>query len=870
MPAWARQYPLWRTQHLDPTSQHVLAIARDALDLDDAAQRRELIERRCGGEPALIAAVLRLTEAAERDIAEQRVDEPQAAPTMHEAGDELGPYRLLRPLGHGGMGEVWLAERSDGVFDRRVALKLLRGGVLRPDAQFARERAILARLDHPNIAQLFDGGTRGDQPWFALEYIDGEQIVDWCDQQHLDVRARVRLLLPICAAVQFAHRHLVVHRDIKPANVLVTREGTPKLLDFGIAKLLDQADPRHTQTYAMTPAYASPEQRRGDPVGTSGDVYQLGLLLFEVLGGDSLHAMRKQHGDSTLPRLDLALRSTTAAQAATIAECRGTSVDRLRRQLRGDLSRIVVKALADEPEERYDSALALAEDLKDWLDGRPVRAHRGSLGYRTRKFLRRHWGASVAALLLAVATAFYLVDMQAKNRRIASERDQARAVSSFLQDLFRGADPREAGALGLSARDVLDRGVARLEHDVRIEPHTRALLDAAIANSYSSLGLHDSARPLYRKALAALDVQDGSTLRQRARILERSVANDLRASELTHAEHDLADAESLLARLQGTNGVEKAYAEAAAARALSNLARPLEAVPHYDRAAALRATAFSEDPRFFAELLLAGANNEQVLMNVARAEQRTRESVALYRQAFGERDADYALALGQLADTQTDLHRYAEAGTNYVESIARLRQTLGGQHREVGIKLNDLGLMYLRIGRFDDARVVLGEAEQILTAVFGAHHNYVARPLLYLGWIAFEQGRRREARAYLERARTIIDADLANASIRESSMARVLHILARVDCAEGQIERALALFERARAAYEQRHDTFRGPALRLHHAQCLASAGRSDEARMLLPEAIRGLEAGLGVEAWDTRQAVELARALEPSPGGAR
>ncbi len=850
---------------MDPTSRNALAIARAALDIADPAARRRFVDERSEGDAALIASVLRLVEAAERDIDETHTAARAPAASLHAVGDSFGPYRLLRPLGQGGMGEVWLAERSDGVFARQVALKLLRGGVLRPDEQFSRERAILARLDHPNIAQLFDGGARGDQPWFALEYIDGEQIVQWCDQQHLDLRARVRLLLPICAAVQFAHRHLVVHRDIKPANVLVTREGTPKLLDFGIAKLLDQADPRQTQTYAMTPAYASPEQRRGDPVGTPGDVYQLGLLLFEVLGGDSLHALRKAGGKpgDTAPRLDHALRSTTSANGVRIAESRGTSVERLRRQLRGDLSRIVGKALADAPEERYDSAQALAQDLGNWLDGRPVRAHRGSLGYRLRKFLRRNWAASIAALLLAVATSYYLFDTEVKNRRIESERDQARAVSIFLQDLFRGADPREAGALGLSARDVLDRGVARLDHDTRIEPQTRALLDAAIANSYSSLGLHDSARPLYRRALAVFAAGNRDTLLQRARVLERSVANDLRASELSHADADLAAANALLAGPGGKGGIERAYAEAAAARALSNLARPLEAAPHYDRAAALRTSLFDEDPRFFAELLLAGANNEQVLMNVERAEQRTRESVELYRRAFGELDADHALARGQLADTQTDLHRYADAEANYLESIARLRQALGPRHREVGIKLNDLGLMYLRIGRFDDARIALDEAAQILVEVFGAHHNYVARPLLYLGWVAFEQGRGAEARALLERARAIVESDQANAPIRESSLARVVHILARVDCADGQVERALAAFDRAEAAYAQRHDTFRGPALRLHRAQCLAAVGRVGEARDLLPEALRGLEAGLGAEAWDTRQAALLASRLE-------
>ena len=848
---------------MESSDQHALTIAREALDIDDPLRRREFVEARILGDHALGQRVMHWVEAADSEVTGDSSRIAETAVDTHRAGTEFGAYRLLRPLGQGGMGEVWLAERSDGVFVRQVALKLMRAGWVRLDAQFNRERAILARLDHPNIAQLFDGGARGDQPWFALEFVDGEHVVAWCDQQKLDVRARVQLLLPICAAVQFAHQHLVVHRDIKPANVLVTRDGVPKLLDFGIAKLLHQGDPRETQTFAMTPAYASPEQRRGDPVGTPGDVYQLGLLLFEVLGGRSLHAVRHHHGEGSSPRLDMALATTGGSLSAEIAERRSSSVERLRRQLRGDLARIVAKALADIPQERYESALALAQDLKDWLDGRPVRAHRGTLTYRMRKFVQRNRVASVAAAVLALATSYYLIDMQAKNQRIESERDRARAVASFLQDLFRGADPREAGALDLSARDVLDRGVMRLKSAIGIEESTRVSLDIAIANSYQSLGLYDIARPLYRDALGTLRSDERTTLSLRARALERASINEMRASNQTYAEDDLIAANTLIRLLGDDQGIDKAYAEAAAARSLSNLARAEEAQVHYDRVAAMRERLFAEDARFFAELVLAGADNEQVLMHAEKAEARMREAVELYRHAFGELDSDYALAVGNLADAQTDMRRYDDAEMNYLESIARLRQTLGQRHREVGVRLNGLGLMYLRIGKFDEARAALIEAEEILIAVFGMHHNYVARPLLYLGWVALEQGQITEARAYLERARTIIEADAANESIRESSMARVLHILARVDCLDGRVELALDEFNRAQAVYDQRHDAFRGPALRLHRAQCFASVKRFGEAGELLPEAIRGLQAGLGAQAWDTRQALLLKQDLD-------
>ena len=448
------------------------------------------------------------------------------------------------------MGTVWLAERADGAFQRQVALKLLRSGWLRPDEHFRRERDILARLGHPNIAQLYDGGANGDQPWFALEYVAGEQIVVWCDQNRLDVRARVRLMLPICAAVQFAHQHLVVHRDIKPANVLVAADGTPKLLDFGIAKLIDQGDARQTQTFAMTPAYASPEQRRGETVRTPSDVYQLGLLLYELLLGQSAHDLRSRHPDRLVPRIDQVLASLTPEMRAETGWARSMSPDRLRSVLRGDLARIVDKAMAEVEIERYESPQALAQDLENWLEGRPVRAHRGNFSYRWRKFLRRNWALSAAVLVLVLVSAYYVVDLGEKSRSITAERDQALVVAGFLEDLFRGANPQETGSPDLSARELLDRGVARLEKEIRLEPRMRAQLEATMARSYQGLGLYEPARGLYERALVTFrsPVADDPLLV--ARTLKDSAANALEASDTSTAEQDLRESLDYLARME--------------------------------------------------------------------------------------------------------------------------------------------------------------------------------------------------------------------------------------------------------------------------------------------------------------------------------
>ena len=848
---------------MDPLEQRALTIARDALDVDDPGQRLALVEARCGADPGLAARVLQLVEAT---LGETGADEPaRLAPADDDAlvpGATFGPYRLIRPLGRGGMGVVWLAERADGVFRREVALKLLLGsGWLRPDGHFRRERDILARLGHPNIAQLFDGGATDRQPWFALEYVDGEQLVAFTDARQLDLRARARLFLPICAAVQFAHQHLVVHRDIKPANVLVAADGTPKLLDFGIAKLIGDVDARQTQTLAMTPAYASPEQRRGEPVGTAGDVYQLGLVLYELLLGHSAHDSRNARGGESVPRLDAAFTRLDTAERVRLARQRGVSGERLRGQLRGDLARIVDKAIAEAPAERYESPAALADDLRRWLDGHPVRAHRGSVAYRMRKFLRRNWSTSGAVLLLVLVTAYYLVEVSAKNQRISAERDQARIVAGFLQDLFRGADPREAGAPDLTARAVLDRGVQRLEDDRGIETGTRALLEATIAKSYQSLGLYEQARRLYQRALPALAGGDVDAELQRVRVLKDSAANEIDAGEAALADQHLAAALAVLAVPARMPDMRTAYAEAVAAMSLSSLSRPADAQVHYERIAALRPSLFGRDPRFFAEMLLLRADNEQIQLHPERAEARAREAVEVYRATFGENDADHALATALLADTLTDLHRYDEAEANYRAAIAGLRAVLGPRHREVGIKLSNLGLMYLRLGRFDEARMALDEALDIMSTVFGPDHYYVSSPLIYLAWADVEEGRIAPAAERLARARRIVEAVGS-----ETFLARVLHVQARIDCAERRVDAALAGFAEAARIYTANADPFRGPALDLHRAQCLVTLGRGDEIRPGLPATIAALERGLGAQAWDTRAAIRLAASVAQAP----
>lgn len=486
---------------MNPLDQAALPLLRRLLDASPE-QRDRLLEKACATQPELALRVRELLS---------RLDEGEAD-AMPAAGDgagtAIGPYRLLRRVGQGGMGEVFLAERADGAWQRQVALKRIWGGFSPLTERFLRERKVLARLQHPHIAQLLDGGLTADgHPWFAMEYVPGAAITQWCDSGNATLEQRVALFRQVCEAVQFAHGHLVVHRDIKPANVLVDPSGQAKLLDFGIAKLLDEADPTQTQTRSMTPAWAAPEQRRGEPVTTATDVYQLGLLLQALLIGS-----RAQAEGAPLrlgQRWSAQLRDDPAA-AADIAAARGLTPARLASRLQGDLERIVAHATAAEPGERYPSAEALADDLLRWSRHLPIRARGHERGYRLRRLLRRRWPVFAATAAAIAFAAFHIYSLDRQLERTEREREKARAVADYFVSLFRSATPKAAANGELTARELLDRGMKQLQDQQgkTQSPQALAALLHASGQVYTDLGLPAQARDAYARAVAALRDQD--------------------------------------------------------------------------------------------------------------------------------------------------------------------------------------------------------------------------------------------------------------------------------------------------------------------------------------------------------------------------
>ena len=482
-------------------------------------ERARFVFEHCTGHPRLLDTLTRLLEADRVADAEflNGLDPSILAALREEPAypERIGSWRVLRPIGAGGMGSVLLAERVDGQFQQRVAIKLLRRG-MDSDVTLARfllERQILAGLEHPHIARLLGGGIAGDgRPYIVMELVDGLPITRYCEEHRLPVDQRLALFGTVCLAVEYAHRNLVVHRDLKPSNILVTGEGVPKLLDFGIAKLLpspEDSAPATTLTQLggrlLTPAYASPEQLRGGPITTSSDVYSMGAVLYEVLSG--------QHAWPGRARLED--RLGTLDQDPPPMSSRVTDPD-LRRRLTGDLDLIVARALHSVPERRYHSMEALREDVRRHRERRPVLARPDTLGYQASRFVRRHraavgWATALVLLVLAFTITATVQGFRIRRQsdQLAVERDRAqqeaatsRAVADFLVDVFEVSDPEVVGTGdSLTARALLDQGAAQIETGLAAHGELRARLLGVMGRAYANLLLPKQAEPLLLRSV---------------------------------------------------------------------------------------------------------------------------------------------------------------------------------------------------------------------------------------------------------------------------------------------------------------------------------------------------------------------------------
>jgi serine/threonine-protein kinase len=802
--------------------------------LDQPVERRvEYVREQCGSDKILRDEVLALLQAHEaagpfdRMAGELGVlladvlDEPGDANSLGngehrgelDAGAQVGPYAILNVLGRGGMGTVYRAERADGQFSHRVALKLHHGDALAPgvQARFLAERQILARLSHPNVAALLDGGVSANgRAYFAMELVDGQPIDKYCDDQRLNVASRLRLFSTVCHAVQYAHQNLVVHRDLKPSNILVTQDGTAKLLDFGIAKLLAPtllpSAPGLTspEWRPLTPDYASPEQVRGDPVSTASDVYQLGLILFELLTGRrALDLGDRTPGDiervvsgGVRQRPSDAVRSRegVTGHAADIAATRATAPERLQRQLSGDIDIIVMTALAVEPARRYASARELADDISRYLDGLPIKARPATAWYRLSRFVRRNPVPVAAAGVIVALTGLYGAGFVKETRRTAVERDRAEQMAAFLTELFTSADPEVARGDTLTVRAVLDRGAQRVRRELGSDPERQATLVAVIAEAYESLDLPAQALPL-REALA-------EHWRGRANDAEHAMAlagvalDRLRLGEFAGPPALLEQADSLVRRsrapahlraralnrvanawqVRGTLDRAEPLLEEALRLQRASGADPLVLVPMLtnlgmlrvtrgdadsavrllDEGLAIRRVRLEKDDPDIAISLVALADPLSSAGQLERADSVTAEALRIFRSVYPPGHSRMTAAVIERAGVLKRRGQFAAAESLYRGALQSTRVRLGARHPLSARYTNNLATLLKETGRLAQAESLFRDAHAGFVTNYGYGHEQTAVVQTNLAWVVFAQGRPHEADSVYEPAIAVL------------------------------------------------------------------------------------------------------------------
>jgi serine/threonine-protein kinase len=792
------------------TWQRVKEICADALELE-AAAREALVVRRCSGLPEVEQEVRRLLAAHDRaapDFLETPTGGPLRLPTPFEIGQRVGAWELVDKLGAGGMGVVYLAERRDADFEQRAGLKVMRlAADDRLAERFHRERQVLAGLEHPNIARLLDGGTTEEGlPFFAMEYVQGRPIDRYCEEESLPTDERLSLFLEACSAVGHAHRNLVVHRDLKPSNILVTSDATPKLLDFGIAKFLTDGPGvgSATRLPALTPEYASPEQLAGGKITTATDIYSLGVLLYRLLTGRTPHPT----GEMSLPEL---AKERAQAPPRPSAVVHGS----LARRLRGDLDSIVLKALRPEPELRYGSVEALAEDLQRHLDGQPVGARKGTFPYLLGKFMRRHKVPAAAASLLALALVAGLLVTDRAARVAEVERAKAERISGFLQRMISAPDSSWFSA-GRSGRDVtvieiLEEAVRNLETEEELQPAEEAMIRRTFGLTYRGLALYEEAESLLREAVR----------------LDRT-SSEAGSHDLAAGLHELA----LTLHMKGD------YPGAA---------------DHYRQSIEVFRRS-SDEP---GEEMIKTLNDFGVLLwqqgELEQAEPLLREVLERNRERVGDAHPISAIALTNLGNIRFARGDLEESGALYERTLAAFR-ALPGTTWEPAAVLKNLAMVELFRERPDEARDLLEEAMEIATDRLGEKHPHVALILLATAHVDYRRGdlaaAEAAAREAIEMQKLFLDDDHLHLARSYTVYGQVLTALGRAEAAEPLL----------RLAAEKRRRTLPAGDWRIGQTasalgECLTALGQYAEAKALLEQAVAGLQSSLGADHLLTREA---------------
>ncbi|MEM1182953.1 MAG: serine/threonine-protein kinase [Acidobacteriota bacterium] len=867
-----------------------------------SGERGAFVDRTCAGNARLRDRVLALLAADIEKVdslghlvagasplagpASLDLEQPAASELLTEEDsvpDRIGAFDIRREIGRGGVSSVFLAERADGSFRKRVALKLVRRGLDTQDIlrRLRQERQILARLDHENIARLLDGGSAEDgRPYFVMEYVEGVAIDRFCREQGLDLEDRLGLFMTVCSAVHYAHQNLTIHRDIKPSNILVTDGGVVKLLDFGIAKVLEDDEALTAWQVTgpglryMTPAYASPEQIRGEVLSTATDVYSLGVLLFRLLTGAPPYAIE----DLPFPRLEETIcdrppdrpSQRINAESLALMGCNPSRLRQWRAQLSGDLDTIVAMALRKEPERRYSSAEQLAEDIRRYLSGQPVRAQPDRWVYRTRKFVGRNVRAlavtAAVVWLLASVVAFYssrLIEERDRafqaSARAEVERSKSEQVADFVQGIFEVSDPSQALGRTVTAVQLLEQGARRIDVELADQPELEASFRATIAHSYRGLGLFQEAEKQLERSLELHRTLVDPPHESLAKIHRQM--GQLRESQgrYDEATRHFATAAEQFAEVLGENDPETAESEADLGTVAHVLGRLDEAEQRYlsalDR---LRRIPGPEAPKTLqVESNLVALRYH--LRQFAEAESLGRTVLARQQKVLGPLHPDTLSTETTLAAVLLTSGEYAAAEPVLKDLLDRQKQLLGPNHPDVALAANNLAAAYYHLKRWDDAEPLYRQALRIQRQHYGDRHARSVATLLNLADLEADgRGDDDAARRFFEEA---IDSRRHLAGDGHPSLLFPLLSLGelelrqdRPEIAERHLRAALEILDPSRTSPSAVDEWQRAEARSLL-GESLLRQGDSEAAWPMLEDALRVLEAELGPDHARTRKA---------------
>jgi eukaryotic-like serine/threonine-protein kinase len=812
--------------------QQLQRVFNAALLLPDDEARRVFVEQACGGDAELVAEVTAMLQEDARGDSLLDRDIQQIAGSMLGAaappsGTRIGRYTVKRLLGEGGMGVVCLAGRED--LGSEVAIKVLRDAWLSPARQqrFRDEQRVLAQLNHPGIARLYDADALADgTPWFAMEFVEGRSLTDFCRDNGCSVERRLRLLRQACEAVRYAHAHAIIHRDIKPSNIMVTDDGTVKLLDFGIAKQLDTLDGSSSKTRTvlrlMTPAYAAPEQLVGDNVGVQADVYSLGVVLYELLTSRLPYDVSQLSATEASSRLKRSSPTKPSERAAVAAG----------RAAWPDLDVLCLTAMHSDRSQRYSSIEALIRDIDHYLDREPLEARPERLGYRAGKFLRRHWQlASVittAIVLGLVLSVFFTLRLTAARDEALAEAARTERVQRFMMNLFQGGDAQAGPRVGLMVTEMLEQGVRDAE-TLASDPAVQSELLHNIASIYQQLGSLDEAESLFTRSLerrrelfgrnspqvaeslvalgllridqARLD--EGEELIREGLALDDSllpsghpatVAARLALGQALRAQGEFDQAIALLEQtvaLQSASGA----APIEQAEALAALADAHYSAGHYDDSRDIYHDVLERHRAIVGDAhpLVAGdiaslAAIEQDLGYYDKAEALSREALAINERYYGANSPHTADNLTSLGRALLYQAKYDEATAVLERALAVQKAAFGPNHPNVAEAVNELGNILAMQERYGEAAANFQRSADIYRSVHGEHHYFVAIALSNVAYMRMKQGRYDDAEALfrpvIQLFTDTLGADNVNTGIARIKLGRTLRLAGRLRDAE--------------------------------------------------------------------------------------